>query len=163
MLSAINKHRRRLPEHLDRSVGAEKDFWLLFSGTLNSQLDSSLPLLLSSGRVTRSRPLAPPWVVDAEDRDWGTWRYFNSLHTRRQPDSPEAGRGKEADGANAGHIEVLVDTGASSSKDQLDALFQNKKNQLPYFIILYGLSIDSQPGKYALCFCLPELEEFCAD
>ena len=62
-----------------------------------------------------------------------------------------------------GHVEVLVDTGASSSKDQLDVLFQNKKNQLPYFIILNGLSIDSQPGKYALCFCLLELEEFRAD
>lgn len=40
-----------------------------------------------------------------------------------------------------GHTEVLPGTGASASKDQLGALFPNKKNLLPYFIILTGLSI----------------------
>lgn len=42
-----------------------------------------------------------------------------------------------------GCIEVLIYTGASSSKDQLDTLSQNKTNLLPYTIILTGLSIYS--------------------
>lgn len=40
-----------------------------------------------------------------------------------------------------GHTEVLTGTGESSPKDQLGALFQNKENLLPYFILLTGLSM----------------------
>lgn len=54
-----------------------------------------------------------------------------------------------------GHTEVLPGTGASALKDQLGVLFPNKKNLLPYFIILTGLS--------TLHCCLLELEEFHAD
>lgn len=47
--------------------GAKKEFLLFFFGTLNSQLDSSLPRPLFLERVTRSRPLAPLWIEDGED------------------------------------------------------------------------------------------------
>lgn len=83
--------------------------------------------------------------MDAENRDWGTWKYFNSVGTRVPADwsqNPlEAGHLKKGGDAETGHPEVLNDTGASASKDQLGALFQTKKNLLLYFIILTGLSI----------------------
>ncbi|EPY81912.1 hypothetical protein CB1_000698009 [Camelus ferus] len=76
------------------------------------------------GRVTRSRPSAPPWA--AEDRDWGTQKDFNSVSTRVLVDQSivhlkQVISRKQAMQRLFGPVKVLIDTGASSSKDQLDS------------------------------------------
>lgn len=119
----------------------ERIFASLFRGTHLTVgfINSSALVLRKSDKV---KTLSPTLGHGRGGQRLGNLDILDRVPADQSHNQPEAGHLKEAGDAKiVCHTEVLTDTGASSSKGQSGALFQSKKNPLPYFIILTGLSI----------------------